>query len=495
MLKAEQQEAVRWMVEREASFPAGGILADDVGKGKTFIAAGLIKDAPLEPTLIVVTKATQMEWASVIRNVTKRFPYVITGSSNADNSRSYDIVLVTHAMFARHDTRPRAIMERAWGRVIVDEAHVIRNVDTVIHRTLTSLKAHAKWAMTATPMQNSERDLLALARFVGIKTDDVGMVRDMFVLRRTNDDDDMLDMQTVRLPLHVPAEKALYTEVHEQLQRVLDEERATSTLRGGTMTTMEHVMRCRQAATHPAIYHRSMANKPGLPVEEVLKHTRLAAASLLSTGKGGCEGGARSSSKLWYLYRDIEGHDEKALVFCNWIDEMDVIEDVLQSNAIDTVRYDGRMPAEERDEAVFRFRQPDGPRVMVIQVQCGACGLNLQTATRVYIMRPQWNPALEYQAIGRALRTGQTRRVIVRRLVAEDSVDDMMQERQRDKLVRITGVIGDDAMERKLCDAAVAPVRSDAKNDSGGECSGDSGGECFGDSGGSAPAPCLDLCT
>jgi hypothetical protein len=66
--------------------------------------------------------------------------------------------------------------------------------------------------------------------------------------------------------------------------------------------------------------------------------------------------------------------------------------------------------------------------VLVAQIQAGGVGLNIQAASVVIICEPQWNPAIEEQAIARAHRMGQVRRVDVHRLLAEHSVDQQMLE-------------------------------------------------------------------
>jgi tRNA U34 5-carboxymethylaminomethyl modifying GTPase MnmE/TrmE len=86
---------------------------------------------------------------------------------------------------------------------------------------------------------------------------------------------------------------------------------------------------------------------------------------------------------------------------------------------------DGASPARDAQIAQFRAGPPNS--VFLIQIKAGGVGLNLQEATRVYITCPAWNPATELQAIGRAHRTGQTQKVVVRRLIytGEDGVEPL----------------------------------------------------------------------
>ena len=86
----------------------------------------------------------------------------------------------------------------------------------------------------------------------------------------------------------------------------------------------------------------------------------------------------------------------------------------------------GRTEAGERQQVVDRFSATSGPAVLLAQIQVGGIGLNLQAASVVVLCEPQVKPALEQQAVARAHRMGQTRRVRVHRLLTPDSVDQRL---------------------------------------------------------------------
>jgi len=124
------------------------------------------------------------------------------------------------------------------------------------------------------------------------------------------------------------------------------------------------------------------------------------------------------SRKMETLLEMIASHPtEKALVFTQWMGEMDYIQEQLAAKSIPVFRIDGSVSKDLREERIAAFKNADQSAVFLIQVKAGGVGLNLQEATRVYITAPTWNPATELQAIGRAHRTGQTRKVVVRRLI------------------------------------------------------------------------------
>jgi SNF2 family DNA or RNA helicase len=84
---------------------------------------------------------------------------------------------------------------------------------------------------------------------------------------------------------------------------------------------------------------------------------------------------------------------------------------------------------------VAQFQEDPACSVFLISLKAGGVGLNLTAADYVYLLDPWWNPAVEAQAIDRAHRIGQTRRVFAARLIARDTVEEKvlaLQERKRD---------------------------------------------------------------
>jgi SNF2 family DNA or RNA helicase len=141
---------------------------------------------------------------------------------------------------------------------------------------------------------------------------------------------------------------------------------------------------------------------------------------------------------------------EKTLVFTQFMGEMDRIQELLAEAGIPVHRIDGSVSKELREERIAAFKAATSAPapVFLIQVKAGGVGLNLQEATRVYITAPTWNPATELQAIGRAHRTGQTRKVVVRRLVyagSDDlrSVEESILQLQEGKAKVCADVLGD----------------------------------------------------
>ncbi|KAI9750677.1 MAG: hypothetical protein M1815_001659 [Lichina confinis] len=135
--------------------------------------------------------------------------------------------------------------------------------------------------------------------------------------------------------------------------------------------------------------------------------------------------------------RESEAHPEekpiKSVVFSGWTSHLDLIEMALEDNEIQYVRLDGRMSRTERSASLERFRDDATVRVILVSIAAGGLGLNLTSASKVYVMEPQFNPAAEAQAIDRIHRLGQKREVTATRFIMADSFEEKMLELQRKK--------------------------------------------------------------
>uniref|UniRef100_UPI003B3BD724 DEAD/DEAH box helicase n=1 Tax=Pseudactinotalea sp. TaxID=1926260 RepID=UPI003B3BD724 len=113
-----------------------------------------------------------------------------------------------------------------------------------------------------------------------------------------------------------------------------------------------------------------------------------------------------------------EGH--RVLVFSQFTRFLSKARDRAEAAGIATAYLDGR--TRRREEAIERFRGGDAP-VFFVSLKAGGFGLNLTEADYVVLLDPWWNPAAEAQAIDRTHRIGQTRSVMVYRLVAADTIE------------------------------------------------------------------------
>lgn len=206
-LLPHQIDGVAWMLDKEVGtrkkngvLPKGGILADDMGLGKTIQALALIltnrrssaddlaenpklkvPEAAGKGTLIVAPLALIKQWESEIKTKVDTFPkpkvLVHHGPSRTkryDDLKKYEIVITTYqTLTSEHgdtsDSLKVGCFGLHWYRIILDEAHCIKNRNAKMTKAAYDLKAVYRWCLTGTPMQNNLDELQSLIRFLKIK--------------------------------------------------------------------------------------------------------------------------------------------------------------------------------------------------------------------------------------------------------------------------------------------------------------------------------------
>lgn len=449
LISPYQHEGLRWLVGREtASVYPGGFLCDEMGLGKTvqLIATMLVNPKPR--TLIVVPKSIVGQWCSEIGRFAPSLKvHAFDGAKRALPAALPDVVVAPYSVLPQRPGAPACpLLDIEWDRVILDEGHEIRNRKSKSHIACNALQAPIRWVVTGTPVFNSIKDFVALCAFVGIPrghvqgfTDDI---RKNYVLRRTKDDVAKhnkrlelppCDFQNLELDMY-PEERDLYELVFSRGQAIVKHIFKTGTQNLHQMELLECLLRTRQVMSWPQLYLDGVAIKEESDPEPWLGR----------------------SKKMETLMELIATHpNEKSLIFTQFMGEMDEIQERLHELDIPTFRIDGSVLKEAREARIAGWKKGPKNAVFIIQIKAGGVGLNLQEATRVYITCPAWNPATELQAIGRAHRTGQTQKVVVRRLIycgeeALPSVEQSIMHLQEGKAKVCAEVLNDPRLETQV---------------------------------------------
>ena len=157
-----------------------------------------------------------------------------------------------------------------------------------------------------------------------------------------------------------------------------------------------------------------------------------------------------SSTKIETLLKEIkkideENPDHKILVFSQFIRMLDLIEFRLKQEYVACVKLTGSLTIQQRNNIITDFTVNDeGTKVLLISTKAGGEGLNLQRANHVFVMDPWWNPAVEFQAIQRAHRIGQTRPVIAQRFIVKNTIEEKIIELQNKKQAVFEATVGKD---------------------------------------------------
>jgi superfamily II DNA or RNA helicase len=128
--------------------------------------------------------------------------------------------------------------------------------------------------------------------------------------------------------------------------------------------------------------------------------------------------------RLGELLEHYRSERRKVVVFSYFLRALDLVGELVGNH----VRIDGSVPANRRMEVIDTFNSQHGSAVMACQITAGGVGINLQSASAVILLEPQLKPTTEWQAIKRVHRMGQSRKVVVHRILARDTVDETLQE-------------------------------------------------------------------
>lgn len=174
MFEEHQIEGCLWMENREASSDLGGMLCDEMGMGKTRLILGHIyggNKGRRELQLVCVPAKTLIQWreeAELVRvysGSSLTSPLIYTTGLSASVVLSFNIILVSHEVLAK---MPELLMRCQYLRIIVDEAHSMRNQKTKLFKSLNQLVARFRWVASGTPIHNRVVDLSAYIRFLRI---------------------------------------------------------------------------------------------------------------------------------------------------------------------------------------------------------------------------------------------------------------------------------------------------------------------------------------
>ncbi|KAI0459137.1 hypothetical protein F5B21DRAFT_457337 [Xylaria acuta] len=213
-LLPHQVEGVEWMRNRElgpvkkGKVPKGGLLADDMGLGKTLQSISLIltnakpadKHAGVEKTTLVVAPlALIRQWEAELKEKvedTHRLKVLVhhgpQRTKRFEDLRRYDVVITTYQILVSehnhcNDSVKAGCFGLHWYRVILDEAHTIKNRNAKATKACYELRSEYRWCLSGTPLQNNLDELQSLVKFLRIKPyDDLREWRDHFDLPMKN---------------------------------------------------------------------------------------------------------------------------------------------------------------------------------------------------------------------------------------------------------------------------------------------------------------------
>ncbi len=132
------------------------------------------------------------------------------------------------------------------------------------------------------------------------------------------------------------------------------------------------------------------------------------------------------ANRMLEIIEDASEDGRKVIVFSFFLDTINKIVNLLGDKCVGPIN--GSVPPQKRQEMVDEFNNAPAGTVLAAQIQAGGTGLNIQSASVIILCEPQFKPSIENQAISRAYRMGQTRNVLVHRLLCDETVDERVTE-------------------------------------------------------------------
>ena len=399
-LLKHQEKAVKWMYTREmpTNKNRGGILADEMGVGKTIETIGLMIMRPVRYTLVIVPASLISQWGKELEKFTQGI--TISKHTLPDKPTNQNIV-ITSFMKSTYDN----LSGFKWDRVIIDEAHIIRNPKGKIFKKICSIKSDTKWCLTGTPIQNYISDIKTLLQFVGVKKNsDLKQSIKKYLFRRTKEE--------VNIKLGGYEEKKHLLDFQSLYEKDMYRKVADNCYESINVSILEILLRMRQAAILPQLI-----------VDGYNKKKK-------KTSKW-----KYSNTKIKAIVETLEKNpEEKPVIFCYFKREMEFLETKLEDKGIEYRTINGSVSMEDRQEIIT---SSDDFRVLIVQIMAGSTGLNLQKFNSVYFSGPHWNPTHEQQAIARVYRLGQDKKVTVRKFILRNTIEEMILDIQNRKIEMI----------------------------------------------------------
>ena len=424
-LRPYQLEGFGWLAARfEAGL--GAVLADDMGLGKTLQALAVMCHAreqglTSDPFLVVAPTSVVGNWAAeaarfapglAVATVTETSAR--RGAGVADTAAGADLVITSYALFRLDHAEYQA---HPWAGLFLDEAQFVKNPTAITHIRARRLPVAFKLAMTGTPLENSLTELWALLS-----------ITSPGLLGRPDRFND-----AYRLPIERHSDQDRLDQLRRRIRPVMLR-RTKADVVADLPDKQEQVLQVELAPRHRKLYHTYLQRERqkilGLIGDmaanrfEILRSLTLLRQAALDISLVDPDHPPVPSAKLELLVSMLEeavadGH--RVLVFSQFTRFLAEARRRVEASGIACSYLDGR--TRRRQQVIDEFRSGETP-VFMISLKAGGFGLNLTEADHCVLLDPWWNPATEAQAVDRAHRIGQARKVMVHRLVSVDTIEE-----------------------------------------------------------------------
>lgn len=419
-LRPYQQTGFEWMA-RMSSQGIGVCLADDMGLGKTIqTLAQLSLKSSEGPSLVVAPTSLCTNWCSEGKKFAPELNFINYSGKDRQSlifkSKVGDVFVVSyHILIYDCDL----FVEKVWNTLVLDEAQMIKNSGTLRSKSIRLIPSNHRIALSGTPLENHTGELWnifdilnpgllgARAAFnknfaLPIERGDKEALKKLrsrvkpFLLRRLRKD--------VLNDLPESQESIIRIELSEEEKNLYDAHRY-------------------KAIKSLKKFRKQNQNRPQKRIEILAEITRLrVAAANPQIVDSHLEISTKSSALINKLI-NLSENGHKTLIFSQFVNHLNVVQNLLEKESIFFSRLDGSMNQKKRQLAIDAFTE-GSVSCMLISLKAGGVGLNLTAADHVIHMDPWWNPAVEDQAVARAVRLGQKNKVNIIRFISIGTIEE-----------------------------------------------------------------------
>ncbi|XP_057806008.1 ISWI chromatin-remodeling complex ATPase CHR17-like isoform X2 [Salvia miltiorrhiza] len=440
-----QLAGLNWLI-RIYENGINGILADEMGLGKTLQTISLLGylhefRGIMGPHMVVAPKSTLGNWMNEI----KRFCPILRAVKFLGNPEErryireellvagkFDVCVTSFEMAIKEKT---VLRKFSWRYIIIDEAHRIKNENSLLSKTMRLFNTNYRLLITGTPLQNNLHELWSLLNFllpeifsssetfdewfqISGENDEQEVVQQLhkvlrpFLLRRLKS-----DVEKGLPPKKETILKVGMSQMQKQYYRALLQKDLEVVNAGGERKRLLNVaMQLRKCCNHPYLFQGAEPGPPYTTGEHIIEN----AGKMVLLDK---------------LLPKLKERDSRVLIFSQMTRLLDILEDYLIFRGHYYCRIDGNTGGEDRDASIEAFNKPGSEKfVFLLSTRAGGLGINLATADVVIIYDSDWNPQADLQAQDRAHRIGQKKEVQVFRFCTEYTIEEKVIERAYKKL-------------------------------------------------------------
>ena len=449
----------------------GGLLADEMGLGKSVQVVAFIHSLLLtlepnifinDPILIICPTTLVGHWENEFERWTASTARPVCVTSNLDDllelqsrkkkfrQKNHNLYIVSYEMFrARFSSGCGAAK---FSVVVLDEAQRIRNPNSKITLAVKQLNCACRFALSGSPIQNNLSELWSIFDFVAPgRLGTLPTFQEELAIPIEDGTKPKASHQQIQLshrcavivrdltsPLmlrRVKSEYATQLALSEKEEQVLfcqlSPEQLDVYCKFLTTESVKSVLQQKGKSAGMTFYClsvlRRIANHPDLLLDE----DRTSLEDFGDASRSGKLGVLVPLLKLWQKQK------KKCLIFSQSLGMLDILELTLRNLDLSFARMDGSTPMNTRNRLIDQFDASKsscvenfGISCLLLSTKVGGVGLNLTAAERVVIFDPDWNPMTDAQARERSWRIGQKKTVKIYRLIAADTVEEIICKRQ-----------------------------------------------------------------